>query len=247
MYQHFKNILDTALENDDFFKVALPTFDSNVLDNKELDEDIIIFTGATRATIIDSNYDWVCKFDCEQDARGSACEREYRRYQLAKEFGVQDMLTPVVYLGTYIKDYMGYDVDPWDYSSSELDQYKTCEYHVELELYAYKKANTDVHIYGSFNSLSAREKHDLDYAHSPLTQRSTDVGAAFMREYGSEKYNMLDHFCREYKVNDLHRNNVGLIGNKLVIIDYAGYYDREYYTSEEEEYDTSSETNYNSY
>lgn len=233
MYSHFARILDEAFENDTHFKLGFNCGDYEAMDEHYFcgHSGIHAAAGATRVAIIDNDYDWICKFDYSEDARGSACEREYERYLAAKKFGVEDMLAEVVYLGSYAREYMCPNTTVWEYEENE--DYDEVKYTAHIELYAYKKASFDFHIYGIYRNLSDEDKTLMDSRHSPLCGRNEDVGALFLSRCGHTKYCRLSDFCRNFHINDLHGGNIGLIDGYPVIIDYAGYYDVEDESSED--------------
>jgi len=230
MYQHFKDILDTALQHDDYFKIALAYGDSDYMEQDYLEGvgDIQVRAGATRFALIDPYYDWICKADYSTDARGAVCARELSRYEAAKKFGVADLFTPVVYLGTYKREYVAFDVEPYDYDADKRSEYDTHVCCVEFDLYGYKKAEMNVHTWHAYRNLSDDERNSVDVYNSPLMERSSDVGAVFLRDYGLAKFNMLDEFCRVHHINDLHGGNIGILDGKIVLVDYAGYYNGGY-------------------
>jgi len=43
--------------------------------------------------------------------------------------------------------------------------------------------------------------------------------------YPSRIYGLLEDFLGTFKINDIHRGNIGFINNNPVIIDYSGYYE----------------------
>lgn len=47
----------------------------------------------------------------------------------------------------------------------------------------------------------------------------------FLNYYGEEKFKLLSQFLEDNDIHDLHSGNLGYIGSKPVIIDYAGYYE----------------------
>ena len=233
MYSHFADILNQAFDDDMGFKLAFYGGDYEAMDDHYITCAVHTAAGATRVALIDDDYDWICKFDYDTDALGAVCAREYERYQAAKKFGIEDMFAEVVYLGTFARKYTCADVSYYDYEENE--EYDMIDREVELELYAYKKASFNLSIFGAYARLSDEDKDHTDRRNSPLCGRNIDVGAAFLTKYGYSRYIKLDRFCRDFHINDLHGGNIGLIGDNIVIIDYAGYYDEEY--SEDSNYD----------
>ena len=61
---------------------------------------------------------------------------------------------------------------------------------------------------------------------SPATEDMSPIWANnFIKEYGETEFNELLAFCDRYYINDLHSSNIGYVGGRPVIFDYAGYGD----------------------
>lgn len=150
-------------------------------------------SGATRCAIIDDDCDWIVKFDLEGN-RENYCEREARIYRDAKYYGVQDILVPCVDLGFW---------------------------RGRWHLYAYKKVEDSFCGFGSFSDEESEIANK--YSSSPLGAKSKCVTVGLLRDWGKEKMERLNELCIDWDINDLHGGNVGYLGGKLVIIDYAGY------------------------
>lgn len=257
IFAHFSSILDTMLDTslyfDTFFQrpFSLPEDIEGSIDDEAVPENLSIHFGASRGCIVDNAYDYVVKFDVEEDNEGCVCEREYHIYQHAKEMGVADYFAESIYLGTYVKKIMFYDCssvnyyvdnyyyDPECYEKSFMeheDEFGSIhEIVISIPLYAYPKAK---HHYpscvGNDEEICKTAARKIM---SPLRE-NLSVAIEFIHEYGEEAYHTITDFLYNENVNDIHFGNVGNIGDRYVIIDYAGYHCGDSYyddKSEEEE------------
>ena len=251
VFAHYKKILDEMILHSNWFRTFIqrPCYmDQEVFgDGSHIPFEVIITTGATRSCIIDTNYDWVIKFDIEEDARGSACEREERLYARAKDYGVNQYFSEVKYLGEYhisFPFYRVYNIEleseyyedfERDFTENEEHFGKKETINIYLPLYAYKKANENP----SFESgyVTEDEKTTIREMRSPLSQRSLAVAFDFFSHYGMEEYSKLTNFLTKCGVNDLHQGNVGVIDDGPIIVDYGGYYEEEDEDEDENYYD----------
>ena len=89
VYNHYSDIIDNMLYHSLFFCTYFQAPDAEedffgACDDPAMPENLSIRFGATRGCIVDEDYDYVVKFDVENDVYGSACERELDLYQAAK-------------------------------------------------------------------------------------------------------------------------------------------------------------------
>ena len=246
IFRHYSEILDDLLDSSLWFETYFQNpymLDENIFggDWTRLDDNFSFCTGATRACIVDSDYDYVVKFDIEDDAYGSACKREESIYQHAVERGVDKYLAETSYIGTYtrtIQFYDAYDIEQtftwYGYGEEDWDE-KFAQHEdemgdihpivISIPLYAYRRAdpyqpfitNEDEHNYNS----SVRR------VASPLRSRNLAVAISFVKEFGFDEYVKFSQFGMEEDINDLHFNNIGCIDGHLALIDYSGYHDWE--------------------
>lgn len=247
IFAHFSSILDTMLNNSLFFDTFFqaPYYMSDIhgsVDDPAIPDNIRINFGATRGCIIDKNYNYVVKFDIEEDNWGSVCDREIDIYSRAVAAGVQDYFAEAIYLGTYIKTIRFYDawkiertINWEDYDPEGFDE-EFARYEddfgpihdvvISIPLYAYPKATT--HKYSMGNN---KEFEQMAYRiTSPMRDRNLAIAIDFIRAYGEEAYHTLTDFLYMEHVNDLHFDNVGDINEHFCLIDYGGYHsgDSEY-------------------
>lgn len=253
IFEHYSHVIDQMIDNSMFwatyFERPYSLEDSacgSDCDNV-LMYNITFSCGATRACIIDENLDWVVKFDIEEDAEGSCCEREVRIFEQAEAYNLGKFFAQPVFLGYYNRSYFFYDVNDieekmdWSYyDETEFEQnlrkiedtltIKNITVHIPL--FAYPRAD-----YCNFPFLSKEECKQFSRSNSPLVERNVIVGAAFANEYGFDEYNRLTNFCLQQHINDLHTGNVGTINGHVVLIDYSGYHDCYSTYEEEDSYD----------
>lgn len=243
VFAHFSSILDDMLYDSLFFCTYFqrPESTENFYGDdrdESLPSHIQVCFGATRGVILDAYYDYVVKFDAEEDAFGKVCEREESLYQAALDENVAQYFTECTYIGSYTKtinfydadkilnriSYCGYDPDSFDRSFiAHEDEFG--EIHpitISIPLYAYPKAR---------QHLPAMPIEDKKYMakaraiYSPLAERSVAVAIDFIRQYGEEEYRRFSSFLARENINDLHANNFGDVDGKFVCIDYGGYHD----------------------
>lgn len=247
IFNHYSNIIDTMLENsiwfDAFFQAPI-NFDESLIPEDDLPDHIQLHSGATRTCIIDEDYDWVVKFDIEEDADGYACQREVNIYQAAKECSLSKYFSEVMYVGTYVRTLNFYDIIDLEqktncYCQTADEFIKDLKDHEEemdvrqiqisFPLYAYRKANG----YNFKTPYTPERKAMAERIGSPLRSRNVIAAIEFISRYGFKEYEKFSQFGLEWQINDLHLNNFGDIDGELTIIDYAGYHDGEDYNNED--------------
>ena len=249
VFNHYSAVLDNLLDNSVFFDTFLQS--PYLLEYNDVSEiapsNITLASGVTRACLIDDNYDWVVKFDIAVDGNGeSGCEREMYIYDEAQKRGLGQYFTEVAYLGTYRKTIHFYPI--WqientfeeclqDYYPEDFElQFHRLGHRMEMEdieisipLYGYRRANEY-----DCGVVDEQTKSEAQRFASPLRSRNMCVATAFIRDYGLAAYKKMSHFCLEWKINDLHCNNIGGIDGKIVLLDYSGFIDEcEDYSSED--------------
>lgn len=120
------------------------------------------------------------------------CKKEIQIYEKAQRLGFSQYFAAPLYIG----DCLG------------------------LRLYAYPRAHLGPKC--DYPDLPKKIYNFLDKSHSPLRGRNLAVAIDFFYCYGKHEFKTFSKFCTQNKICDLHRNNVGRIDNKLILIDYAG-------------------------
>lgn len=250
IFQHYSQILDDLIKDSDYLKAyyqAPSAFEGGIFYNAG---DVIITCGATRNCVIDTTYDYVVKFDIEEDEDGSVCEREEAIYDAACECGMGRYFAASHYIGTYVCDvefpyfddiereadvcYFDDDEDNFQEIYDEVKGYlKPHTIHFCFPLYAYPKAKTDNPNPTPF--MTNEQIYSLRATKSPLVERNVEVGWLFLKEYGMDEYQKFTRFARRYHINDLHFHNIGFINGELCFIDYGGFHDCDYYSTDDNE------------
>lgn len=237
IFQHYSNIIDNLLKQP-FFQIYFqrPYSISDGIERKNL----LIKCGATRGCLIDSDYDYVVKYDIDE----GYSDREIEVYEAAEAAGLGEYFAAPYYLGTYhttietydyreIEDsFNWYDEDEFyeefNKIKNNLSQYTTV---IEIPLYAYEKASN---YYNSWQYYySQQSEREAKHSDGPLREHNLMIAAMFIENYGFTTYEDLNNFLLEWNVNDIHCGNVGIINDRVCLIDYAGF-------SDKDEYDISS-------
>lgn len=256
IFHHFEAILDNLLENSDFLKAYYQhpySFEGQMYYDSG---DVHIHSGITRHCIIDDTYDYVVKFDIEEDSwGGSVCKRETEIYHEAVAAGMDKYFASAVYVGTYERDFDFYDTedieteadvccfecdeDSFDEIFKEVEGLLTHRViHISLPLYAYQRACLDSS--RSHGLMSDEQYEVIKSVRSPLTDRNKQVGFLFLDTYGIAEYKKFTRFAVKHHINDLHLGNIGFINDKICFIDYGGFHDScdcsDEYEYEEDDY-----------
>lgn len=204
-------------------------------------DDIGVWCGATRACLVSKDWDYVVKFTYTEDMNGDPCERECETYENAVDSGVEIYFAKPQFAGTYLWKGKGYkarriyrDISYIDFcDDSDEDILERIEEEgigevmpisICLELYEYPKASkAPLLYYTPSKELSNRVKR----SGTSFAMKNTSVAAYFVEKYGYEEFQKIAEFLEWNGVNDLHCGNVGVIGEKIVFIDYGGFYDDE--------------------
>ena len=116
-------------------------------------------------------------------------------------------------------DFDGDDEDILENIEEEGFQKK--EISIYLDLYEYPKVETKPLYYAPSKEVETKVKR----SGSSFAQKNTFVAAYFVEKYGYEEFMKIADFLEWNEINDLHSGNIGYIGDRIIFIDYAGYYD----------------------
>lgn len=240
IFQHYSSIIDTLIDNSLWFETYFqnPWYLDQDIDgycHDELPASLNIKSGATRTCLIDEDYDWVIKFDTDEDNYGSVCEREERIYNAAKQFNYEKYFAEVAYIGIYTKTINFYPVEKIeqycemyeyneqqftnDFADNEDNFGPLIPITISIHLYAYRRADEY-----NCTKTSAKEVDLASKVVSPLRSRNIAVAANFIREYGMKEYVEFSKFSIKWHINDLHLRNIGTIDGHFCLIDYGGYH-----------------------
>ena len=242
IFAHYSAIIDDLIDRSMYFSTYFQNpfyLESNIYgcNYEYLPSNIDICDGATRACIIDENYDYVVKFDTNEDNYGSACEREEQIYSNAIAYALERYFNEIVFIGYYQRtiefypfyqieqncDFYGYDEDAFDEEiMAHEDDMTIMPIVISIPLYACRRA--EEYDCGPVDNELAQQARKVA---SPLRNRNICVATAFIRNYGMDEYEALSQFALENEINDLHIGNIGEVDGSLVIIDFAGYHDGE--------------------
>jgi len=242
IFAHYSAIIDDLLDRSMFFDTYFqcPFFlESNIYGDKhdELPSNISICDGATRSCIVDNDYDYVVKFDINEDNYGSACEREAQIYRNAQACSLERYFNEITYIGCYTKtinfydyydieqfcEFYGYDAEEFDRTIMEHEDEMTIHpIVISIPLYACRRA--DEYDCGPIDDGLVAQAQKIV---SPLRNRNVCVATAFIRNYGMDEYEALSQFALENEINDLHIGNIGEVDGSLILTDYSGYHDGE--------------------
>ena len=238
-FEFFKEKLDNEISHSVRAQLWFqePFYDGDYLDFDGLQ----VWCGITRATLADSGWNYVAKFTYSEDKRGDACDRECTFYENAVDSGVEMYFAEPKYIGRYEWRGEGYcarkvfreiNVDFNDEDSvveSDIEEYgcgieKKETISIYLYLYEYPRARLiDRFYYTPSKEIADRVRK----SGSGFALQNTNVAAFFVEKYGYDEFLKIADFLEWNGINDLHSGNIGYLGEQLVFIDYAGYYDPE--------------------
>ena len=128
----------------------------------------------------------------DSDYGGGFCDREAFLYQKAKEYHIERAFLPIEYLGR------GWFIQPY----ANLGAWPTLK----------------------SNGISS--KHEIKFNAFKSRMQDVDINSVWLlhlyKYYGWDFFKSFFHFCKRYRVNDLHCENVGFINKKPVVFDYSG-------------------------
>ena len=159
-------------------------------------------SGATRRVFIFPKLGVVIKFPYDNH---NYCEQEVAFYESAKEYGVEKLLLPIEKVGEtkggiplYIQPIYKYTIEEMGWGNRDKVSKrtgKTCNYKIIRKITR-----------GCYYS-----------PNSDWVKRATQL-------YGKKFMLSFEKWTKAHRINDLHDQNVGYIGNlRPVLIDYAGY------------------------
>lgn len=166
------------------------------------DKGLQFHTGATRGCFTCSDWNYVIKFDLYK--KGTYCQTELRNYERAKFYRVEQVLLPIerhTILDNGIEIY---------FQTPYTSCYKNCPKDVARELEKAKRAMNP----RLFNHIQASMNYDI----------ADRWVARVVQLYGKKFLKSFQEWRKECEVNDLHRGNIGFLGNRPIILDYAGYH-----------------------
>ena len=180
------------------FVVKIPF--SGYFDEDEYDDDYWDFEHAENDSEIDepdlADYYYSFEGACDQGDGSDYCRAEELCYELATEYGVEQLFAKTECIGKV----NGYPIyaqpicESFSFSNNSLDNSKE-----EIALTLSKCKENDFY---SFND-----------------EWLTDV----LKYYGDEIFNNLCHFIDTENIRDLHNGNIGYRNGAPILFDYSGY------------------------
>lgn len=161
--------------------------------------------GATRGAFIFRQEKIVFKFPRFTSTRTDYCQIELENYNSAKEYGVERILLPVYHMGTTNHGIPVYLQPMFSYSEGDTSHKVRSQNRERVK---------QIH-----RSFIDKVRYNCYWAPPrPWTARAIQIyGKSFMRKF--EKWTVAR------RINDLHSGNVGYLGRRPIIIDYAGFYE----------------------
>lgn len=213
--KELKEILESLnkIESENFYDLDQDNFDYQLVDDFKMfyNGKFKADCGASKGVLIFDNFGFVIKipfsmcdgeelygaYECEEDKNWNYCEQEAIRYSMAEKKGMNE-----IFLKTeLIKDFDTYPI------------------------YIQEIAEPLSSIDASDKSRSSHSDADENFVrnHSDIADVSwqADIYAVYGEDYFFE---FLD-FVEDIGINDLRDANVGYVGMKPIIFDYAGFYE----------------------
>lgn len=161
-------------------------------------------SGATKYCIIPKDSSFVFKWD---RSGYDECEREYQNYLASKECGIS-VLFPKTEIFCTIGRNTLYIQEKVDFSADE----------------------TPRKIYDKYRNMTKTVKYDLVSKVDDHCYGNTSIDGLWLKMlillYGKKVTKKFENFTNKYKINDLHRANVGYINNRPVVLDFSGFGNR---------------------
>lgn len=232
IFKYFSTIIDELIDMDDFFKYFFQN-PYAISDLDFFDDNLHFVTGCARGCLVDKNYPYVVKFNLVDSTSGefyNHCEREVDIYTSAMQDSLESCFIESTYVGTYRKKinyYRAEDLEDFlptyqEEYISEIEKYydEDCleleEIELIIPLFAYEKAEPI-----SLESVVSSEVAKT-YT-SPLNEYYNEIAEKIIEDYGEIFFYKLSDFLYAYEVCDIHKGNVMLLNNKIVLSDYAGF------------------------
>lgn len=165
----------------------------------------VIDHGETKTVLIYDNWDFVIKIpNYYAYPNYNYCKLEEEKFQSAKKFGVEKLLLETAYLVT----------------AGCIDLYVQPRFScAATSAPSMRKAARKTH---------SLEKKEIAYKIKRATYDGYKIDSVWLARalqlYGKKFFLRFEKWSHENRVGDLHRNNVGWLKGKPIILDYSGYY-----------------------
>lgn len=162
-------------------------------------KDIKVCEGATKICLVPADSDFVFKINIVDDFT-DYCENEADNYTAAVKAGKSKYFLETRYFKT-------------------LNEFGVC-----FAIYIQPKIEEISSLIDSDDDEESLAKSS--WYDSPAAEDMSPAWVNnFIKEYGETEFNELLDFCDQCHINDLHSGNIGYVGGRPVIFDYAGYGD----------------------
>lgn len=162
-----------------------------------------ISSGATRRVFIFPKLGVVIKFPYDSH---NYCEQEVEFYESAKTYGVEKLLLPIEKVGI---------------TKGGIPLYIQPIYKFTINEMGWKKQEAVAKRFRKTRKLDTLRAVSHGCYYSP----DKDWLARAIQLYGKKFMRSFEAWTNAHRVNDLHSQNIGYIGNfRPVLIDYAGFY-----------------------
>lgn len=191
--EEFRSFLDNPAD-ETFYDFRYSGFGKELM-NKH---NIQLSAGVSKGVFVWYDMGIVIKFPFYYEDK-DYCKIELENWQAAVNEKVDECFCPTWFVG----DYRGVPIYAAELcNTNESDHIETVE-----EVYRASGRSAE-----EFDDYLDNEYYD------------EEGGTAFMRALlTNEMWERFWNFCQDHHINDLHSGNVGLLGNKPVLIDFSGY------------------------
>lgn len=198
--------------------------------------------GATRGCFIPSNYNYCLKiaFDTNENDYNS---KELEIFTDACERNLFQCFSTCSHLSPFEIDVLTYSQQDFEAASDELSDNDDFDENDDFEqAYQWLEENNyekklihyyiPMFIYRTYDRpFVAADNHPSQASlarvrscsSSPLAKRNERIAAKFIDDWGIEVFDELTNLLNDWDVDDFHDGNVGIVDNKVVLIDYAGF------------------------
>lgn len=171
---------------------------------KDVNREIEIDSGCTKGVIIHDELDYVIKIPFLLDQEVNHCEHEINVYEAAREQGIDYFFSPCKKIG----EYRGVPIYIMKKANVDGGEFKKIGINMYKKTHKVSKQISDKELYRKF-FFGYNNRRLIKY---------------LFRYYYSDYSSIVNliNFLDEQYINDIHAYNVGVIENKVVLIDYSG-------------------------
>lgn len=158
--------------------------------------------GASRMAISHKSWDFVIKIDHFEYENGGGCAREVEAYQKAKDYGIEEFLLPIA---------------EW----IDIGLPNGCLYVQQKADYTWRSKPDEVS-----RNIERMYRDSEEVSCDLYLPKTPNKFILYIIEYfGKDFVRRVLDWCDECRVNDLHGQNCGFVGEAPKLLDYAGFWD----------------------